>query len=103
MSKSPSIRLTGTILPRLAALVATFAVAAVAAHPRAASADGYPRLSLYGQIQGTGYPYILGGNRTGPLDGAMCDSVARFDEVILDASPISEYRPDLALALPQRP
>jgi hypothetical protein len=94
--------LHGTSLPRLAALAVTLALAAAAAHPRAASAAGYPRLGLYGQIQGTGYPFILGGNRDGPIDGAMCDSVARYEEVILDASPISEYRHDLALALRQR-
>jgi len=65
----------------------------------AAHAGGYPRLGLYGGIQGIGYPYILGGNRSGPLDLATCDSVARYDQVILDASPISEYRPDVAARL----
>jgi hypothetical protein len=67
-----------------------------------AAAGGYPRLGLYGGINGIGYPYILGGNRYGTLDDATCDSVARFDEVILDASPISEYRPDVAAALRAR-
>jgi putative glycosyl hydrolase-like family 15 (GHL15) protein/carbohydrate binding protein with CBM4/9 domain len=68
----------------------------------AAVAAGYPRLGLYGGISGTGWPFILGGNRYGPLDEAMCDTVARYDEVILDASPISEYRPDVAAALRAR-
>ena len=68
----------------------------------AAVAAGYPRLGLYGGISGNGWPYILGGSRYGPLDQAMCDAAARFDEVILDASPISEYRPDVAAALRTR-
>ncbi len=67
-----------------------------------AVAAGYPRLGLYGGIMGIGYPFIKGGNRNGALDEATCDSVARFDQVILDASPISEYRPDVAAALRAR-
>jgi hypothetical protein len=67
-----------------------------------AAAAGYPRLGLYGGIRGIGYPYIEGGHRMGPLDEATCDSVARFDQVILDASPISEYRPDVVAALRAR-
>jgi hypothetical protein len=102
MSMRPPIRLHGFALPRTAAIAATLAVALAAACPPGATAANYPRLGLYGQIQGTGYPYILGGDRTGPIDAAMCDSVARYDEVILDASPISEYRHDVALALRQR-
>lgn len=68
----------------------------------AAGAAGYPRLGLYGGISGNGWPYILGGNRYGLLDEAMCDLAARYDELILDASPISEYRPDVAAALRAR-
>ncbi|MBI1795838.1 MAG: carbohydrate binding domain-containing protein [Candidatus Eisenbacteria bacterium] len=88
--------------PRSAALALGLAALCVAVLAPAASAGGYPRLGLYGGINGNGFPYILGGNRLGPLDPAMCDSVARYDEVILDASPISEYRRDVALALRQR-
>jgi hypothetical protein len=84
--------------PRIPALVAGMLLAFAGA----AAADGYPRLGLYGGIGGLGEPFILGGNRYGPLDLAMCDSVARYDEVILDASPISEYRPDVAAALRAR-
>jgi putative glycosyl hydrolase-like family 15 (GHL15) protein/carbohydrate binding protein with CBM4/9 domain len=71
-------------------------------HAAPAVAAGYPRLGLYGGIMGIGYPYIAGGNRYGPLDEATCDSVARFDQVIIDASPVSEYRPDVAAALRAR-
>ncbi len=68
----------------------------------APAAAGYPRLGLYGGIMGIGYPFIEGGHRNGPLDEATCDSVARFDQVSLDASPISEYRPDVLAALRSR-
>ncbi|MGH7731815.1 MAG: carbohydrate binding domain-containing protein [Candidatus Eiseniibacteriota bacterium] len=78
-------------------------VAALSSAPAApAWGAGYPRLGLYGGIMGIGYPYISGGNRYGPIDQATCDSVARFDQVIIDASPISEYRPDVAAALRAR-
>ena len=68
----------------------------------AALASGYPRLGLYGGMSGNGWPFILGGNRNGSFDQAMCDAAARYDELILDASPISEYRPDLAATLRAR-
>ncbi len=80
----------------------TLAAVLLAGHASSAAAVGYPRLGLYGGINGVGWPFIEGGNRYGPLDQAMCDTVARFDEVILDASPISEYRPDVAAALRTR-
>src|SRR5262245_45055802 len=73
--------------------------------PHSAAAGGYPRLGLYGGIRGNGYPYILDTDmnpRTDPLDAATCDSVARYDEVILDASPITEYRRDVVSALRSR-
>src|SRR5262245_25326573 len=73
--------------------------------PRAAWAGGYPRLGLYGGIRGNGYPFILDTDynpKTDPLDAATCDSVARYDQVILDASPITEYRRDVLSALRSR-
>lgn len=71
-------------------------------HASSAAAAGYPRLGLYGGIMGIGYPFIEGGNRYGPIDEATCDSVARFDQVIIDASPVTEYRPDVVAALRTR-
>lgn len=71
----------------------------------AAGAGGYPRLGLYGGIRGSGYPYIRdvdSNPRTDPLDLATCDSVARYDQVILDVSPITEYRRDVLSALRSR-
>lgn len=108
MSTRLPIRVRGFDLPRRRpvrpALAAALLLAAAltALWSTQAPAAGYPKLALYGGINGNGYPFILGGNRTGPLDNAMCDSVSRYDEVILDASPISEYRPDVAAALRQR-
>ena len=77
------------------------ALAVVALIPcaRPAWSQGYPRLGLYGQIIGTGYPLW---NPDGSFDNAAMDDIARFDEVILDASPITEYRPDAIAALRQR-
>ena len=85
---------------RIPALVAGMLLAFTGA----AAAANYPRLGLYGGIEGLGLPYILGGaiDFSGPLNLAMCDSVARFDEVILDVSPITEYRPDVITALRAR-
>src|SRR5262245_4521277 len=69
--------------------------------PRAALAQGYPRLGIYGSIGGDGYPFIAP-NKDGALQDTTLDAVARLDEVVLDASPISEYRPDVLTALRAR-
>src|SRR5262245_26658078 len=87
---------------RHATLIALTCVGLLGPAVTAHAVPGYPRLGLYGGIQGIGFPFITGGDRDGPLDYAMCDSVARYDEVILDASPISEYRPDVLTALRAR-
>lgn len=91
-------------MSRLPAVLSSLALAAVLfpCWGEPAYAAGYPRLGLYGGLNGMGYPYILGGNRNGPLDLATCDSVARYDQVILDASPITEYRRDVLTALRAR-
>ena len=64
-----------------------------------ASHAQYPRLALYGSVLGSGYPLW---DSTGTLDLAVCDQVARYDEVILDIGPITPYRPDALAALRQR-
>src|SRR5262245_59597824 len=58
-----------------------------------ALAQSYPRLGRYGRILGNGYPYTTGGVIQGPFDTATLDAVARYDQVILTVTPISEYRP----------
>ncbi len=59
--------------------------------PGVARAEDYPRLGLYGSMAGDGYPYWVAG---GAFQDTTFDAVARYHEVILDASPISEYRPE---------
>jgi hypothetical protein len=75
------------------------AVVALLTCARPACSAGYPRLGLYGQIGGNGYPLW---DATGALDNAALDDIARYDEVVFDASPITEYRPDALAALRQR-
>ncbi|MBI5711151.1 MAG: carbohydrate binding domain-containing protein [Candidatus Eisenbacteria bacterium] len=67
--------------------------------PVPCAAQDYPRLGLYGSISGTASPYVTAG---GQVDPATADQVARYHEVILDASPCSEYRPDVLSALRAR-
>jgi len=73
--------------------------ALVAALPQPAHAQNYPRLGLYGSMYGDGYPLI---DSTGTLVTAALDQIARYDEVTLEASPITPYRPDAAAALRTR-
>ena len=64
----------------------------------AARAEDYPRLGLYGTITGHGYPFYDAVS----LQDTTLDAVARYHEVALDASPISEWRPDVLAALRAR-
>lgn len=63
------------------------------------AADDHPRLGLYGHINGRGAPIVSG---TGSLDAALLDRIARRHMVIIDASPLTEYRPDVLDALRAR-
>ena len=83
------------IIRRIVALAAL--ATAVLAAP--AGAQNYPRLGLYGSISGNGQPYLT---TTGSLDLTTIDAVSRYHEVIIDASPISEYHHEIAQALRQR-
>jgi len=83
-------------------LLLSAAVAAGFTLPGPARAQDYPRLGLYGAIAGDGYPYFNGPLATGALQDTTLAAVSRFHEVILDASPISEYRPDVIAALRAR-
>src|SRR5580765_8445168 len=78
-------------------LIATALLAAALAFP--AQAQNYPRLGLHGRVYGNGFPLILGGTTDGPLNTAALDAYARFNEVTIGASPVSEYRPDITAQL----
>lgn len=78
--------------------LAALAVAGLLLAASAARAQ-YPRLGLYGSVQGSGYPLW---DSTGTLDPVACDEIARYDEVALDVGPITPYRPDALIALRQR-
>jgi len=103
-SRGPTLNLARSIAraARPAAslfLLCTGAILALAlARPGAAHAQDYPRLGLYGAIAGDGYPFIV----NGALQDTTLDAVARYHEVVLDASPISEYRPDVLAELRAR-
>lgn len=87
-------------MPRTA--VTTFAAAValgvlLAAGARPSHAQDYPRLGLYGSMFDDGYPLWDANGYT-----ATFDAVARYDQLILDASPITPYRPDAAAGLRAR-
>jgi hypothetical protein len=67
-----------------------------------AHAQNYPRLALHGRLYGNGFPLILGGTIQGPPNGPALDAYARYDELTIPASPVSEYRPDIAQELRDR-
>src|SRR5436190_3578716 len=70
---------------------------AVAAAP--ARSQDYPRLALHGRLYGNGFPLILGGTIQGPVNPAALDAFARYHELTIPASPVSEYRPDITQEL----
>jgi hypothetical protein len=59
----------------------------------------YPRLGLHGRIHGTGFPFVLGDSTSGPLNPVVLDMYARYNEITIGASPISEYRPEILTEL----
>jgi hypothetical protein len=94
-------RIARAARPILGPFLLVAVVAGGSALPRAARAQDFPRLGLYGAVGGDGYPF-LSPDMNGALQDTTLDAVARFHEVILDASPISEYRPDVIAALRAR-
>ena len=67
--------------------------------PAKARAQPYPRLGLYGNVLGGGHPFV---RPDFTLDTLEIGRVARYKQVILDAYPISPYRPDIVQALKAR-
>lgn len=79
--------------------IAAFAVLLLLAVAPPASAQGYPRLALYGDLFYDGWPLL---DATGNLDPVAADGFARHQLVIVDPYPITPYRPDVAAALRAR-
>jgi hypothetical protein len=65
----------------------------------ARAADDFPRLGLYGHVDGRGMPLV---DANGLIDAVVLDRIARRHLVILDATPFTEYRPDVLQALRAR-
>src|SRR5512134_588258 len=83
-------------VPLAALLMASLAAALI---PSPAAAQRFPRLGLYGSVVGGGAPYV---KSDGTLDTLEIGRVARYRQVVLDAFPISPYRPDIVVALKAR-
>jgi len=81
----------------LAAALAACLTCALA--PARAQAQAFPRLGIYGNVLGGGFPYV---RPDFTLDTLEIARVARFQQVILDAYPISPYRPDIVQAIKAR-
>ncbi len=56
----------------------------------------YPRLGLNCLIPGTGWPFL---DASGNLDPVAVGQVSRYEQIVLSASPISEYHPEILAAL----
>lgn len=85
--------------PRPALVLVPVVVLLAGALPARAADPPYPRLGLYGHVDGRGGPIV---RANGTLDATLLDQVARHHTVVLDASPFTEYRPDALSALRQR-
>jgi hypothetical protein len=59
----------------------------------------YPRLGLYETVYPDGYPLL---DSAGAVDTVVVGQMARFDEIALDPSPITDHRPDLLAAIRAR-
>lgn len=68
--------------------------------PSPAAAQRYPRLGLYGSVRGGGYPYVKESDHT--LDTLEIGRAARYHQVVLDAFPLTPYRPDIVQAMRAR-
>lgn len=64
-----------------------------------ASAQEFPRLGMYGICTELGSPML---DASGNHDPVVLDALARYHQVILPVTPITPFRPDLAVALRAR-
>ena len=83
---------------RVLIVAASLACLASGLAPASAAAQPFPRLGIYGNVQGNGYPYVRPDQS---LDTLEISRVSRYNQVILDAY-ILPYRPDLLQAIRAR-
>jgi hypothetical protein len=79
----------------LATAILLLALASPAVRPAGAQIV-YPRLGLYETVYPTGYPLL---DSTGTADPAVLAQMARFHTIMIDASPITDHRPELMAAI----
>ena len=82
--------------PRILLVLALLTLVSLAGPARA---QNYPRIALYGSINGQGSPYI---RNDGSLDTTAIGMVARFPLVSLDVNPVTPYHPEILTALRAR-
>jgi hypothetical protein len=64
-----------------------------------AASPPFPRLGLYGRVRGNGFPLL---QDDGTLNDTTLDQHARYDELVIEASPCGDHRPDILAALRAR-
>jgi hypothetical protein len=83
----------------MALMILTLPVLGMACWAAPARAQDYPRLGIYGNMNGNGYPIW---DLNGTVDNAVLDKLGSYHEVVMSTSPITPYRPDVTAALRQR-
>jgi hypothetical protein len=73
--------------------------ALVVAAPLGAAATRYPQLGIYGSMDEGGYPYL---HADSSFNDTTLSEVTRFDHLIVDVTPITPYKPELAAELRRR-
>jgi len=82
----------------LVALAVLAALPLFPARPSGAQV-AYPRLGLYEMVYPNGWPLV---DSTGAVDAEVVGQFARYHEIVVDPSPITDHRPDLMAALRAR-
>jgi hypothetical protein len=90
MTAKPSTRWRGVF--HAFAVAALLCAAAGAVHAQV----NYPRPCMPGQIHGDGRPYL---NADGTLNVPVIDAVSRYEQALLDVSPVTEYHPEILAAI----
>jgi hypothetical protein len=81
---------------KLAACLALSALPGWSREVEAATDPPYPRVALYSHVYGDGYPML---RSDGTLSDSALDAHARYPQVVFEASPATEHRPDIISSL----